>query len=219
MTEITVVYDNRSQKPLTSGWGFSCLIRHKGKNILFDTGWNGHLLLENMHLLDIPPETIDTLVLSHQHWDHIGGVAEILHKTEDLDVYVPASFSRNLKNEMSGLANLIEITEMTEIYTGIWSTGELGETVKEQSLVIKGSKGLYVITGCAHPGADTIIAAASRLGTVTGILGGLHTLEDIEVLKELDYVAAGHCTADQEKLQARYPESYVPIYAGYRTEI
>ena len=71
--KITIVYDNNAQEGLKCGWGFSCLIETGTNNILFDTGWDGHLLLENMEKLGIDPQIIDTLVLSHQHWDHIGG--------------------------------------------------------------------------------------------------------------------------------------------------
>jgi len=80
---ITVIYDNN---PYTEGlraeWGLSCLIRGSERTILFDTGGNGSFLLENMNELGIDPQKIDTVVLSHLHSDHVGGLKEFLDKNE-----------------------------------------------------------------------------------------------------------------------------------------
>jgi 7,8-dihydropterin-6-yl-methyl-4-(beta-D-ribofuranosyl)aminobenzene 5'-phosphate synthase len=38
-----------------------------------------------------------------------------------------------------------------EIFTGVYTTGELGTWIKEQSLILTTGKGLVIITGCAHP--------------------------------------------------------------------
>ncbi len=84
-----------------------------------------------MKKLNINPKDIIRLVLSHQHWDHIGGLPEILQANPELKVYVPASFSKNLKTEIEKRANLIEIKESVEISKGVRSTGELGDNIKE----------------------------------------------------------------------------------------
>lgn len=99
--KLTVIYDNEAKKSLNKGWGFSCLIETVGHKILFDTGWDAHILLSNMDKLGFSPEEIDILVLSHQHWDHIGGVPTFLNMNPDVDVFIPASFSANLKKEIS----------------------------------------------------------------------------------------------------------------------
>ena len=52
-----------------TGWGLSWLIN---KNILFDTGQSGEYLLRNMAKLDIDMSMITTVVISHEHWDHVG---------------------------------------------------------------------------------------------------------------------------------------------------
>lgn len=215
MTEITVLYDNKSHTDLLGGWGFSCFIKKGNYNVLFDTGWNGYLLLENMKKLGIDPESIDCIVLSHQHWDHIGGLPTMLHETGKLKVYVPASFSRNLKNEIAKHSELIEVTDACLITDGIWSTGELRDKINEQTLLVMAKGGIHAITGCGHPGVEKILQAASSFGRLTGILGGLHTIEDIEVFDDLDYIAAGHCTRLQKELKSRYPKKFVSIHSGY----
>lgn len=152
-----------------------------------------------MKRLNIDPAGIGKLILSHQHWDHIGGLPEVLQANPGLEVYVPTSFSENLKNEIKKRAMLIEIKEPVEISQCIRSTGELGDKVKEQALILDTGNGSYVLTGCAHPGLAAILDTASRYGKVKGILGGLHDNEEFERLRGMELIAAGHCTVHREK--------------------
>ncbi|MTI69792.1 MAG: MBL fold metallo-hydrolase [Firmicutes bacterium] len=48
------------------------------KNVMFDTGANGDILLNNMKKMNIEPESIDVIVLSHYHKDHIKGLEKII---------------------------------------------------------------------------------------------------------------------------------------------
>lgn len=94
--KITIIYDNKIAKDikrLKAGWGFSCFIQTKEKNILFDTGWDGDILISNMELLGINPKDIDLVVISHSHWDHCGGLARLLNLNQNLKIYIPHSFS------------------------------------------------------------------------------------------------------------------------------
>ena len=96
---ITVIYDNNSFKDgLRTSWGFSCLITGIEKTILFDTGGDGPLLLENMTQLGIDPNSIELVVLSHEHWDHTGGMAKLLDKNHNMSVYLLESFPQNIKD-------------------------------------------------------------------------------------------------------------------------
>jgi metal-dependent hydrolase (beta-lactamase superfamily II) len=57
---VTIVCDNyKTRDDLDVCWGFSCLIRHGGKNVLFDTGSDGIVLSKNMARLGIDPASID----------------------------------------------------------------------------------------------------------------------------------------------------------------
>ncbi len=96
--KLTTIYDNEvypeaSATGLTSEWGFSCLIEVSGERILFDTGGAGSILLHNMERLGISPEDLATIVLSHEHWDHTGGLSDLLRTNRDAEVYLLASFS------------------------------------------------------------------------------------------------------------------------------
>ena len=57
--------------------GFCCLLRDGERQILFDTGYSG-LLVENAAAMGIDLEAVDTIVLSHGHDDHAGGLPAFL---------------------------------------------------------------------------------------------------------------------------------------------
>lgn len=214
MFRLTLVYDNKAIQGFTGSWGFAVLIQTNYETLLFDTGWDGPLLLENLKKLKIEPAGIRKLILSHQHWDHIGGLPEIFQANPGLEVYVPASFSKNLKREIKKRATLIEIKEPAKISKGIMSTGELGNKVKEQALILDTGDGCYVLTGCAHPGLAAILNSASRYGRIKGILGGLHDSEEFERLRGMRVIAAGHCTAHIERIKELFPKEFIEIEVG-----
>ncbi len=222
--KLTVVYDNEAKEDLQSGWGFACLIETEEHNILFDTGWDGHVLLENMDKLSIDPESIDILVLSHQHWDHIGGVTTFLNRNPDVNVYVPSGFSPRLKKEITSRISkkLYGIGSPQKICEHVYTTGELekpGTGIKEQSLVLECESGNYALTGCAHPGMLLIIDAASSFGNITGVLGGLHDSQEYGVFKDMQFIGAGHCTSHKDVIRKMYPEKFQKIFAGYSIEL
>jgi len=95
---ITVVYDNNPyKKGLETSWGFSSVVAGVEKTILFDTGDNGQLLLENMSKTGIDVNSIETVVLSHIHGDHTGGLEEFLKKNPKVSVSLPKSFPKKFK--------------------------------------------------------------------------------------------------------------------------
>jgi len=208
-----VLYDNNAGNGFKVGWGFSCLVQTSKENILFDTGWNGDILLYNMKIAGINPKNIDKIVISHDHWDHIGGINHILRYAKKPEVYVPLSLSNNLKNEIERYANVIEISNAKEISENIWTTGELGAEIKEQSLVIKTPKGNLILTGCAHPGLDIIIERSREWGDVYAVMGGFHD-SNIHILETTPLILPCHCTKEIEQIKKKLPESYKDCYAG-----
>ncbi|HKL13474.1 MAG TPA: MBL fold metallo-hydrolase [Halanaerobiales bacterium] len=210
---MTIIYDNYSyQENLSTDWGFSCYIEGLHDNILFDTGKNGVILLDNMERLAIKPEIIDTIILSHHHQDHTGGLNDFLNSNNEVDVYIPNSFlDMQKQNIKQAGANLINIVDSTKICDSVFSTGELGVVVKEQSLIIKTNKGLVIITGCAHPGVVKIVKKAKELYSedIYLLMGGFHlndenTSEIKEIAEQLKKegvikVAPSHCSGDKAR--------------------
>jgi len=211
--KITIIYDNEAWKEgLKADWGFSCLVETQGKKILFDTGANGSILLDNMEKLNIDPTTIEEIFISHAHWDHTGGISDIL-RVNPVKVYIPESCP-----EPRGAREVIRVAkEPLEIQENMFSTGELKGI--EQSLVVKIEKGLVVIVGCSHPGVRDILNAASQLGKPYAIIGGLHGFNEFDLLKDLQLVCPTHCTQFKEEIKSLYPEKCVDGGAGQVIQI
>lgn len=229
------LYDNyQHNTDLKTGWGFSCLVKVGNENILFDTGADSPTLLDNMKKLEIDPKDINMIVLSHVHGDHAGGLFGILKENSNLSVYVPKSFPQEFKREVESYkAKVVEVSDPTKISESVSITGELGTWIKEQSLIVKTSRGLVVITGCAHPGIVDILKKAMD---ITGeniylVLGGFHLLnaseselrEVIRGFRELKVQKAGpsHCSGDKtrELFKKEYKEDFISNGVGKVIEI
>ena len=93
------------------------------RRILFDAGQSGKPILYNMGNLGLNPKEIDMIFLSHCHYDHTGGLVEIL-KAVGRKVPVvahPNIFRRNLvKEENFRHVGIKETKEETEKYGAEW---------------------------------------------------------------------------------------------------
>ncbi len=228
---ITVIYDNRSSREdLIPGWGFSALVEHGGKRLLFDTGGDKVVLERNAAALGVDLETIDLLFFSHEHCDHVGAASSALHK--GLTVIYPGSFSQAFTKKVEGAqARIIRVTEPIEFSPGLLSTGELGTTIREQALIISTPGGPILITGCAHPGIVNIARVATelvgeRLHLVVGgfHLGGTTVKKVREIAASLHSlgvkkVGPCHCTGERaiKVLQEAFGSDGLEVMAG--TEI
>jgi 7,8-dihydropterin-6-yl-methyl-4-(beta-D-ribofuranosyl)aminobenzene 5'-phosphate synthase len=212
--KLTILYDSEAAAGLCAGNGFSCLIEANGKTMLFDTGWDGDRLISNMEKLGIRAGDIGAAFISHAHWDHMGGLARFLHVRGRIPVYAPSSFSENLKKEMGGLAEVVEIREGREICGGFCTTGELGVNPKEQSLIVQREGGNVVVCGCAHPGVDAILEKAREFGEIHGIIGGFHDFGNLDALRGLRLLVPCHCTSKKDEIRRMYPKTCMDGGAG-----
>jgi len=227
---IKIVCDNNPYgNELNTAWGFSALLTGTDKTILFDTGRNRALLLDNMETLAIDPDRIDVIVLSHIHGDHTGGLSSLLEKNRQIVVYLPKSFPKKFKeNTQKYGAKIVEVKKPLKICEGVYSTGQLGKLIKEQSLVIRTRAGLIIMTGCAHPGILKMVKAARDLaeGDILSVLGGFHlewaTTGRIEriisAFKQwhVRYVGPCHCSGHKARslFEKCYGKNYINAGAG-----
>jgi 7,8-dihydropterin-6-yl-methyl-4-(beta-D-ribofuranosyl)aminobenzene 5'-phosphate synthase len=204
-----------------------------GSTVLFDTGSAGDILLHNMDAMDVAAEQIDAIVLSHDHWDHTGGVPALLERNAELAVYLPASFGPEVKDAVvRSDATLIETQEPEGICPGMTTTGVLGSVIAEQGLCVDAPEGTLLITGCAHPGIVEMVTAARELsdGGVWGVLGGFHLKDDwntsinriVAALQDLGVTSVGpcHCSGDaaRRKMASVYGENYLDVCLGTRLD-
>ena len=210
--KMTVLYDNYLFSEGTkTAWGFSCFIEGTEKSILFDTGGKGEVLMHNIDKLNINTESVEMIVISHNHWDHTGGLFTFLEKKSGIPVYLPHSFPVKFINKVKEAeATVVLINEPVEICKDVYSTGEIEGPVNEQSLIVKTNKGLVVVTGCSHPGIVKIIKKAQEImgEEVYLVFGGFHLMRDSEKdvkeifnqLRELGVKKCGatHCTGDKQ---------------------
>ena len=250
--KITVTYDNNPYKQgLETAWGFAAFITgfvlrskatEKGtdpqpplatgvagawKTILFDTG--GRLLLDNMQKLAIEPDSIDVVVLSHIHPDHTGGLAGFLEKNPNVTVYLPKSFPKKFKDNVRDHGTgIVEVEESMQICENVYSTGQLGRLIKEQSLIIRTDNGLVIVIGCAHSGIVNIVSTAKELikDDILLVMGGFHLewatkgrIEKIiSAFKRLGVRCVGpcHCSGHKARclFEKHFGSSYINIGAG-----
>ena len=132
MFHLTVVVENTVamafrpgvKRGLLGEHGLSLLIEGQGKRWLFDTGC-GSVLLHNLDILGVTPDSIDALIISHGHYDHTGAMKLLLEKRSNpLPIYAhPDIFARHFakRDEMK--------------YIGIaWAQHELEASGAEFSL-------------------------------------------------------------------------------------
>jgi 7,8-dihydropterin-6-yl-methyl-4-(beta-D-ribofuranosyl)aminobenzene 5'-phosphate synthase len=88
LAEDSVLYES----PYLGQHGVSFLLEgvsgENTKRILIDVGQNSEALLYNMQIMSISPDVIDTIVLTHCHYDHTQGVARLLQEIGKKDIQV-----------------------------------------------------------------------------------------------------------------------------------
>ncbi|MFN2118783.1 MAG: MBL fold metallo-hydrolase [Anaerolineales bacterium] len=225
---ITVIYDNNAlDSRLRTAWGFSALVEYGEHRVLFDTGGDGPILLENMRTLSIDPGAIQHVVLSHAHGDHTGGLSAVLEAGGKPSVYVLPSFAESYKSQIGHVTQVREVLPGQVLAEGISSTGEISGSIPEQALY-RAADGVVIMTGCAHPGIVRIIEVAKELThePVHLVLGGFHLgskshAEISSILADfrrlgVEQVAPCHCTGATaiDMFAAEYGEGFIRTGVG-----
>ncbi|PLV60328.1 MBL fold metallo-hydrolase [Thermotoga sp. KOL6] len=183
---VHVICDDSALEGLEHEHGFSAVTN----TILFDTGKTDVFLknLKKMHM-----EVPKNVVISHGHYDHIGGLAFLSNKR--IWIRKEALFPKYSGNKYAGyphdwndVATKNEVIfvedRLLELEPGVFLIGPVnlrndvsfgefyveksGTKQKdlfedEQTLILTTEEGLVVITGCSHRGIDNIVLDISEI--------------------------------------------------------
>ena len=87
---VTILYDAFGDTPgMTKDGGYSALVEHEGKRILFDTGNNPETFARNVKAAGVDLATLDFVVISHRHLDHTAGLSHLLRVNPGVRIYAP----------------------------------------------------------------------------------------------------------------------------------
>ena len=227
---ISILYDNYTFTENTkSDWGFSCLIVTADKTILFDTGKNSAILIQNAASMGVNLNAIDQVVISHNHSDHTGGLDVILQKNPGISVYFPISFPADFEENIKIKNGIpIRVDKPVKIAEHVYLTGEMGDRIKEQSLMLVTKNGLIIVTGCSHQGIVNVLQLAKKMFNkkIVLVVGGFHLQssgnaqikEIIEKFKDIGVKQCGasHCTGDNAMalFKSEYGENFITMGEG-----
>ena len=236
--QLKIIFDNKSNsEQFAAGWGFSCLI---GDSILFDTGEKFESLGKNLAAFNIDTAMIKHVIISHEHWDHVGGLWGILKKGSDLNVFVCPLFSQDFKSKIKEYkGKIIESDKLTSVDDGVFVTGEMegcykGQNILEQAVVVNTPKGISVVTGCAHPGIVRILQKVRhQFPSIPfyAVLGGFHLGHETdrqvqEIIKQfkafgIKKVAPAHCTGEpaMNLFRKEYGNDYIQLGVGEAVDV
>ncbi len=237
--EIINLNDNRNDNcDLDNEHGLSLYIRIDEYAFLFDTG-QSDVYINNAKKLNVDLDKIDTIVLSHGHYDHANGL-KFFDKKVNLITH-PDCFNYRVskrtgtyggmnlnKDEIVEKFNLITSVEPYKVVDDVYYLGQVKRTIEwegkkfpmvikdgtddivldDSGLLIKTSKGLIIISGCAHSGICNTIEYAKEVtkeNKVLAVMGGFHlkeindaTMKTLGYIKnnDIESIYLSHCTDD-----------------------
>lgn len=217
VARITTLSENTAAGPdLLAEWGLAVLVTADGVNVLLDTGASvsiGH----NADRLGIDLEKIDKVVLSHGHYDHTGGLRQLLTRVRkeveiiahpdiwaakysrrkgQADRYIGIPFRRE---ELESLgARFTLTTEPVKITGNIMTTGEIPmttdfETIDDNLFVREGESWL---PDCLLDDQALVIKTGAGLVVVLGcahrgVINTLYHARKITGVKQIHAVLGG----------------------------
>ena len=217
--EIKIVYDDicAAQPGFLTGFGFSTLIYNNisKTHLLFDTGSKGDILVHNINKFNVKVSEIKKVIISHNHYDHTGGLKEIYQINQDIEIFVPL---RDIKSFIRAYpeAKVQGISEMIEVDKNIFSSGQFGGRLAEQSLFLKTEKNdLIIVSGCAHPGLEAFILKGQTISNkIKAVIGGFHGFRNFSFLEGIEFVGACHCTQRIREIRQRFSKQFIDICVG-----
>ncbi|OGV73300.1 MAG: hypothetical protein A3K19_14565 [Lentisphaerae bacterium RIFOXYB12_FULL_65_16] len=152
-TRVAVLAENTvATRDLVAEHGLAFWVQAGSARLLFDTG-QGLVLGANARQLGVDLRQLDGVVLSHGHYDHTGGVTEVLglvakgipvhahpdalqpkflrHAAGVRDIGIPAPRRAAL---LSASCSVVLSREPREVVPGVWTTGEVPRRHPEETI-------------------------------------------------------------------------------------
>ncbi|MBD3307542.1 MBL fold metallo-hydrolase [candidate division KSB3 bacterium] len=272
-TTLTIMVENTAGKRGTVGeHGFAAWIERGTDQTLFDTG-AGNALLINTTSLQKDLRALNRVVLSHGHWDHTGGLVQLLEHRPQIEIIAhPGIFDERFSARQQGSqtryhdasipftretleqagARFHLTREYQAIAPGMYFSGEISRgpawqpsdtglvfkqddadvldpIMDDASLLLETDSGPVVVFGCAHAGADTILAhLAQKSGyqSFYAVIGGTHLMRatparidaviDAFEHYQVQRVFTTHCTGfpAMARFAQHFQQRFVPAKVG-----
>jgi 7,8-dihydropterin-6-yl-methyl-4-(beta-D-ribofuranosyl)aminobenzene 5'-phosphate synthase len=198
--KISILTDNHPGAYTPAEHGLSYFLEYDGKRLLFDTG-QSDMFMKNAEAMNVSLTKIDTIVLSHGHFDHgngldyISGYRLLCHPGCFAKRYRKTDRSyiglKNTKDELARRFELIttakpykiseriiflgEIPRLTDFESQttsfVFEDGTPDNVPDDSAVVIILPEGLFVITGCGHAGAVNTLEHAKKITGVNTLYG------------------------------------------------
>ena len=89
MITVTFLVENKTETDLCMAeHGLSVLVETGARTLLFDAGATGACFLHNADALKAPLDSVDTVVISHGHFDHTGGLPAFASRNKEASVLI-----------------------------------------------------------------------------------------------------------------------------------
>lgn len=154
--KVTVLVTNLGGDPYEGEgeWGYSALVEVDGHKILYDTGLSADLVLRNAKALKLDLSDVEDVVLSHNHYDHVGGLMSLRRELSKANpramsrVHVGAGIFeprwsesgedhnglRLIRAEYLATGGVFVVHDKpTELFPGVWLTGPVPRTNNEKN--------------------------------------------------------------------------------------
>jgi 7,8-dihydropterin-6-yl-methyl-4-(beta-D-ribofuranosyl)aminobenzene 5'-phosphate synthase len=134
-------------------WGFAALVDADGHRVLVDTGSHPNTVMDNARDLGIDLSSVEEVILTHNHWDHVQGLLtirremmkknpkalSIVHVAEGIFDSRPSDHGE--RNQMIGIRKEFEATggrfvvhsSLSELFPGAWLTGPVPRPFPERN--------------------------------------------------------------------------------------
>lgn len=219
--KISIIFENSGEKNLISGWGLSALVEKDNETILFDTGLCGSDILTNLEVMGFNITELSKVVISHFHWDHTGGIFQLLKVNPGMTFFLGKSFGEIFAEEIEKRGGIVNKgKEWRQLADEIYLTPELKKNIPEQALVINNKDFVFLLLGCSHPGVENFVEITyQRFKKPLCFAGGFHffPLTEAKIKKKIKKinefpirrVFPMHCTGKKgiELLKEAFPVS------------